>query len=572
MHVKIVIAALILARGSNLSAQPPLPPGWRALPTDARGVATFEATGLSAGEQLTIRQLPDQRLGGAAVAQWLRRIAAADPAPMPATTWKDPAPQLGSQSASIATATRAFINSAGRPGAVVWIAATTDQQQVRLLRVVASSESLLRTPQGQAAKDFVSSLAAGVGSSAVRSNTRSAAIVSSAPSSSAPSSSAPSVNGIRPGGAIVPGRYAGNFIHGDGSLLFAIQLTIFPNGEYAYSKGEPVDDSVGVIRYSAASGKLDITSPLENNEYSPDEDFCLFGRDGRGAPVIYAEDYYGIGTKKVLLRRVGDVTRLAPTLVAAARTAAQTEAARYKFVTAPGAGVPPTDIEAVYYEWKQEQDIGGLQLREAVFLLLRDGAVRRGIPVAPQALDARLSRRMEPALWGRWRRAGTTYEFAWPDAPARFAPMQGHVVVAAAPGATLHGTYEGSSSYQLPGGAGSWSKFGVTFAAGGRFEKFRSGGSGASIGAGETTVSSATVYDDDGSAGGVSSTVFAGGGRRRTPDTGNRSGTYRVDGHAIILTYDNGRVERLPFVIEQDRSGRVKGVWMLGALLTPARR
>ncbi|MDZ7630848.1 MAG: hypothetical protein U5K74_05685 [Gemmatimonadaceae bacterium] len=49
----------------------------------------------------------------------------------------------------------------------------------------------------------------------------------------------------------------------------------------------------------------------------------------------------------------------------------------------------------------------------------------------------------------------------------------------------------------------------------------------------------------------------------------NRRGTYRTDGYALILTYQNGTVQRLPFVVEEKVPGRVGGVWMEGYLLTP---
>jgi hypothetical protein len=255
-------------------------------------------------------------------------------------------------------------------------------------------------------------------------------------------------------------------------------------------------------------------------------------------------------------------------VVLAARKAAQAEAERYKFVTAPGRGVQPSQIEAVYYEWKQEYEIGGLQFKEALFLLLRDGTVHDGLPVPPQDLDVAASRRGEPEAWGRWRKVGTTYQFAM-DGDTRFEPKQGYVVHPARAGLTLVGRFEGNSHYQIPGGAGAWSKFGITFSAGQRFERFRSGGAGMTSGYGNTSITTAAVYDDDGSVGGAAGATVAGSSTRRTPDRGDRRGTWRTDGYALVLTYENGTVERQPFVVEEKVPGRVGGVWLEGYLLTP---
>jgi hypothetical protein len=357
-------------------------------------------------------------------------------------------------------------------------------------------------------------------------------------------------------------------VNDEGKVIVRYDVTLFANGEYAAPSGDNLLDSTGTYRYTAATGRLDIDGKLYNNRYRPDEDFSLFGRDASGNAAIYAEDYYGIGTFRALLRRVGDPSREPPSVVLAARKAAEAEAKRFKFVTAPGAGVRDSEIEAVYYEWNQVYEIGGLQLKEGLYLLLTDGTVRRGLPVPPQDLDVRASRQGEPAVWGRWRRSGTSYEFAFGG--ERFTRPQGYVVTPARPGVNLAGKFEGASSYQIPGGAGAWAKFGVTFAPGGRFELFRVGGAGMTSGAGDAAITSAAVYDDDGVVAGVAGGPVSGGSTRRSPDTGNRRGSYRLEGHAVVLTYENGRVERLPFVIQQEGSGRVKGVWMLGSLLSPS--
>ena len=260
---------------------------------------------------------------------------------------------------------------------------------------------------------------------------------------------------------------------------------------------------------------------------------------------------------------MGDATRPPPSEVAAARASARAEAARYKYVTAPGAGVRSADIEAVFYEWEQVYEIGGLQMKERLHLLLKDGTVHYGLPVPPQDLDVPLSRRLEPEAWGRWRRAGTGYAFAWPRAPGAYRAAQGNVALPARTGATLAGRFENSSSFEIPGGAGAWNKVAWTFGADGRFTRERWGGAGMASGAGDTRVVTASVYDDSSSVGAASSSVGSAGSTRRRADAGDRRGTYQLEGYTLTLRYENGTVERLPFIIDPPD---LRGVWIRDAL------
>jgi hypothetical protein len=558
---KLVVPVLFLCCGTASLAAQTVPSGWRLRPSpDAPpGVQTYEATAMPAGEFITVQRSATQLLEGRAVQQWLG--AAVTAAAAPGGTWATPL-KVEPQTANLATASREFVGDGGRRGAVIWVGITADRQAGRLLQLTASSQSALTGVQGQAARRLMTDLASQEIADARREQRGTS--VEPAP---------PSVDGIRAGGPIQPGRYVGNLVNNSGEVIRSYDLTVFDNGEYAFARGESGSDSTGRYRYSPATGRLDITGTLRNNTYHPDEDFCLFGRDAAGAPLIYAEDYYGVGTFRARLRRVSEAVRQPPTIVAAQRDSARAEARRYKYVTAPGAGLRAAQIEAVFYEWRQVYEIGGLQMKESVLLLLTDGTVRNGMPVPPEDLDVALSRRMEPEVWGRWQRQGQSYVFAFGGGSARFATKPGYTVVALPAGMTLSGRYEGASSYQIPGGAGAWAKFGITFQPGARFERFRQGGAGMTSGSGDATITSATVYDDNGSAGGVSSATFAGGGTSRTPDTGDRRGTYRVSGHTIVLTYENGRVERLPFVVQLDRTRQqVDGVWMLGSLLGRPRR
>lgn len=562
------VLSFTLLLGHSAATAQAVPSGWRTAATTGAGIErAYQASGLPAGQYLTIEQGVLQPRSGASIDGWLSAVISNDPSPE--GTW-GPQPRPTNVNADLmATVAREFQATPIRRGGRIYLGVVGADDKARVLRLTFSSAEALKSSQGAAARELMSALAqqsiAGRRQGVVAARGTSPAAVE--PASAPP----PSRAGFRAGGPIQPGRYTGVMVNNDGKVIVRYDVTIFANGEYAAPSGDNLLDSTGTYTYAAGTGRLDIDGKLYNNTYRPDEDFCLFGRDATGNAAIYVEDYYGIGTFRALLRRVGDPTREPPSVVLAARKAAEAEAKRYKFVTAPGAGLRESQIEAVYYEWKQVFEIGGLQFKEYVYLLLKDGTVRNGLPVPPQDLDVAASRRAEPEEWGRWRRVGAHYEFAF-GAGDTFSRKQGHTVLPARAGQTLLGKFEGNSYFQIPGGASAWSKFGVTFSAGGRFEKFRWGGAGMSGGYGDQRVVTASVYDDDGAVGGVSSASVSASSSTRTPDTGNRRGTYRVEGFAIILTYENGTVERLPFAIQQGAAGQVDGVWMTDFMLTPPKK
>jgi hypothetical protein len=189
--------------------------------------------------------------------------------------------------------------------------------------------------------------------------------------------------------------------------------------------------------------------------------------------------------------------------------------------------------------------------------------------VAPEDMDVAASKKNEPEAWGRWRKSGNTYEFAWRAAPRKFEALTNtSVVIPAKQNERIQGTWTGASSYSMPGGAGSWRNWGVTLTADGRFEKFRSGGAGSGqmgelSGSGVTT---GAVYDDEGSVSVVSGPNFGGGSSSKSEKTkADRSGTYKLSGYALELRYDNGAVVRLPFFWNDAKRDMV---WFEGSMLS----
>lgn len=232
----------------------------------------------------------------------------------------------------------------------------------------------------------------------------------------------------------------------------------------------------------------------------------------------------------------------------------------------PQAGaVKDGEIEAIVYSWSQIYGIGGLQMNESTYLLLKDGSVRRDLP-AERDFDVAASKAREAGRWGRWRKDGGAYLLSFGG--AAFQKPPGELVrLPGKPGETLAGQYKTSSSYQIGGGAGSWSVRGVSFTPNGRFSAFNTGGAGGTTGAGGERIAAATVYDDEGSAGSVAGANFGGGSARRAGGSvADRQGTYRIDGYTMTLRYDSGRVERSFFYTDADR----RAVFFRGAdLLKP---
>lgn len=249
--------------------------------------------------------------------------------------------------------------------------------------------------------------------------------------------------------------------------------------------------------------------------------------------------------------------KTAPEREPASAPATTSKSKDFPYRAADGHGLDPKDIQAVLYSWEQIYEIGGLQMYEWMYLVLKDGTVRKGLPpVGPQDFDAAAERKAEPALWGRWKKKGGDYLFAWDDAKEWKKPPGQLVRSPGKKNERLDHSYSTSSSYQVPGGAGAWSKSTISFDKKGRFSTYRNGGVGGSVGDGssEGTVTTAGVWDDDGSATSVSAPNFGGGGSTKRASTlADREGTYKIDGYSIELHFDSGRVERQFFYVTDDR-------------------
>ncbi len=523
------------------------PAGWSRIKDPAPGMISFAPNQLGANERTEVVFYPRAPLSNQAIEQWLNATVSRD-APPAGGSWTGAA-QVSSQTVNIAMATREYRDASGSAGVATYTALSVDKLYVRLLRWHVSSADVGNHYKAGAIE--LSKQLVLLEKTAASTEQRGVAI----------EKEPPAVQGIKPGGPLVPGHYIGNRLSGK-TLMYAIDLYLFPNGEYLMPAEKKWNDRKGHYKYQPGSGKLNIEDILYNSSYD-EGDFCIFGRDASGSPVIYAENDYGTSTHKVLLRRVGDVDRLAPTEAKAAEEAAEAEAKRYKYVTAPGQGIRPQEIETVAYSWQLVYQGAGSRMDYEAYLLLKDGTVHDGVPVPPQDMDLGLSRRREPEKWGRWRREGNGYAFAWPGRPQEWKKLQGGAMLPGQRGMTLQGEWSASSSSAVPMGTSTWSRWGVKLQPDGRFEKSHAGGMYAA-GAPGTEVVTSTRYDNEGAVTSTSAPGVAIGVQRKNPEQGNRSGRYEIDGYAITLRYDNGRVERQPFFIDSDR----KSIWFDGSMLT----
>jgi hypothetical protein len=530
-------------------AQTP-PPGWQAVsdPGVAQAVQVFAPAQPAPGESTHVTYHRREPLNGAPIERWLSAFMQRQ-APPPGSTWSA-APAIAPQTANIASATRATKDATGTAGFTITMAVSVDQQQVRVAQWWANSEATGRR-HAEGARALMTQITSIEKTSAV--SERRGIDADPMP---------PRVDDIKPGGALLHGKYEGQ-VTSRGKLIRRIGVVLHANGEYELLGTNRVTPT-GQYRYQPGTGKLDTDDILSNNRYSSDEDFCIFGRDANGVPVIYAEDHYGLGTFVAMLRRVGDADRLPPSQEQARKAAEEAEAKRYKFVTAPGQGLQPQDVEAIVYAWEQVYTIGGLQMTDDIYLLLKDGTVHDGLPVPPEDMDVALSKRREPQRWGRWKRQASSYAFAWPSNPGDFKPVRGGVLQGGRKGSTLQGHWQAASSYSIPGGASSWSKWGLFLHSDGRFEKYSQGGAGAStIGPQGTSVHS--VWSDEGAVSSATGPNFAVGSERKNTQKGARSGRYEIDGHSMTLRYDNGKVERHPFAHDAQKQSLL---WFEGAMLS----
>ena len=560
MRASLAVLALCCAAAFALSP----PTGWTR--TQSGAVESFEPGDLAVGEAFTIAVHPAASRRGQPLSSWLDSWAV-DKVPGTASARLVSEPANNGQSA---TGQVMFRDSKGRSLIAMFVAISLTGDRVRAMRIIATPDPALFARQKPGMAEFVEALATEEATAyrAAEPQPQGGGYVerqSSDARSAVANAGVP--RGSRAGGPFRYGTYDFELPLPAINDVRRYRISFYENGEWR--KGEGAGEDTSNFTYDPATGAVNIsvTLNLYNSKYD-EADFCRFYLAPDGRAFIYAEDEYGLGTHRITGRYVGPNSRPSPSAEKAAKAAAKAEADRFKWVTAPGRGVAPTQIAGVLYKLEQEYTIGGLQLRESTYLLLNDGSAYEDLRCPPDQLDVLTSRKREPLNWGRWRRAGDKYELQFPQEdgrPGKWAvPPMTSVVRPGSKGERLQGRYQSGSSYQIPGGAGSVSFRGISFTSDGRFETDFYSITGGSTGFGADTITAGAVANDEGSVSSVSGPNFGGGSSTKSNRSkAERTGRYEIDGYTLLLTFDNGRVERLPFFFAY---GGKKDIWFRDAV------
>ncbi len=522
------------------TARAQAPAGWTAQTAGTQTIYT--PPDLKPGELYRVIVFPRMAMKGAVITDFLDAFSAKETAALGTAADQE---RSTARSHNFATLVRVFASKGGETRLLQNSAISVDRENVRVVSIVASQDLAAfkrHTPEYKALlmtlidREKADALASGRGLSVEK--------------------TADAPGGMIPGGPIEPGIYAGNGVYSDdGKIGNRYRVYLYASGEYLIcdEKGEEYEFGHGEYGYDPITGKLQmgITFTFNNNPTDPEDEFCLYGKDAGGKPYIYARSNRGYGYLTVILNYAGPTDKPSHKQQEAAKAAADAEARRYKYVTAPGKGIPMAQIAGVFHHYDvQTTAFSGMTVQDESYLLLKDGTVHDGLPVSPDEMDAALSRRREPEKWGRWRRDGTKILASWPDRPNHFEALIGNMAVAGTPGERLSGRYGAGSTSGSSLLGGSYRLWGVTFTRDGRFLKdSRGGASSGSLGETMNDFSVNSTYDDDGSVTSFSSPGAVGYAKNKKRGS-SRAGTYTINGYTLTLHYDSGKTARLPFFFD----------------------
>lgn len=230
-----------------------------------------------------------------------------------------------------------------------------------------------------------------------------------------------------------------------------------------------------------------------------------------------------------------------------------------RIMAAEGAGLKPEDIHGILYHGYGATGVNGYEFREEVMLLLEDGSVYFRRDVSPDRIDVAKSKKLEPDVWGRWRKNGSQYQISRNDkfgVLGNWSNSEGRILPQWSKGQHISGRYSHSSFYGSVALGGTYSSTSIVFNSDGTFERvgYSQSGSGTMAQTGSGFSSSASSYSD-----GKGSSSVAGGGndgsftgssnyasssRKSNDGSGNR-GKYYLGGTNLQMRYDNGRVDNV---------------------------
>lgn len=293
---------------------------------------------------------------------------------------------------------------------------------------------------------------------------------------------------------------------------------------------------------------------------SPGFDISMF----EGRTITVTGDIDELPTRIVFLRKarlVRDDASLKPSTLDEQAGLYRRKVDDAQVAAAPGGGIDPGEVMGVLHHGEARTTANGRQFVEEIRLLLKDGTWYEAKSLAPDAVDKRKSRELQPQLWGRWRRAGGGFELQAQDErgrPQQWQPARGKLLPEWPANHRLDGTWTLEQFFGSDALGGTHSRTSMVFGADDRFERIRysssSSGSIAAQGGSGFSAGGSARSDGKGStavAGGGTGGGYADGASNHTwsessstDGSGNR-GRYRLAGRTLTLIFDNGRVEQL---------------------------
>ncbi len=502
---------------------------------------------LRAGEVYRATLSDTLRLKGRTIEEFLREYAG----PVGKKAGELSAPLQVKPTYLRATATGTIVGTGGAPLPVFLLGVTADGINIRVMRIAYGSDALLGRY-----KAVMKELADGMSARAEREAGRNLVQVPERVSQH-----------LKPGGEIKPGVYVGKQFEAQ-ALKHRLRLHLYKDGSYQFKSD---DDTAFVTRwgnevgkgergYDRNSGQLYLGSEfnMNNDTRSPTEDYCFYGLNSEGQPAIIArEGNYGtpINTSLVWSGPIPNPPvppkptdeQLREIAKKKKAEADKAEAERYKWVTAPGKGIQTAQIQTILAGTEGFGD----SMTYTLYLLLKDGTVRKDLPVAPDEMNVVLSRRNEPKEWGKWRKTKDGFQVSW--AGKTWEELPGFAVVPASAGQKVDGYYGWAST----SGAGtmfvSSISWGTRYGINGRFEDSSSSLS-VITSADASAPGMVSRSDDDGSSVmGAGPGYALGGDSTKKSTLSDRAGTYSINGYTITFRYENGRIVRRPFFFMDEK-------------------
>ncbi len=197
-------------------------------------------------------------------------------------------------------------------------------------------------------------------------------------------------------------------------------------------------------------------------------------------------------------------------------------------IATPRARLSASKIVGVYLVENWDIGVGGAMiLVYDPVLLLRDGSAFDSLEIPPTDFDVAASKRAQPRDWGRWTRTKDGFRVVWNRPKDTDEIKNENRCVPAKPGERLNRAYSSTS-----GGGNTAMGGDVMIAISGTYEFFPDG-----------------RFSTERSAGGTSSSIT-------TLSKSKNAGTYRLDGHALTLRFNDGKTLRRLFYFYPSEKSR----------------